>query len=213
VLNPYAPYLTFPDDRLSARRDHGKYLGLIRAVAFARQQQRKVVDGAVSVTLEDITLANRLAHHALGQSLYDLTPPSRRLLMEIREWLTERGKKDAQEPVAVRFTQRELREHVGWKKSQLAEHLKELIEAEYLLAMTGGSQGRRTVYRLDWDGQGLSGERFYSGLVDAGKLSGCLPGAFREGPGKRKRAPKSPEKPENGDSAGASRLSGEGIER
>ncbi len=213
VVNPYAPHLKFPDDRLSARRDHRKYLGLIRVVAFVRQHQRKTEEGATSVTLEDIALANRLAHHALGQSLFDLTPPSRRLLVELGEWMKARGAKEGQEAGDVRFSQRELREHVGWKKSQLAEHLKELLEAEYLLAIAGGTQGRRTLYRLDWDGQGLDGERFYSGLVDVERLSGLLPGAFREGTGKPKRAPKGPRKPEGGDSTGPSRVSGERNDR
>jgi hypothetical protein len=213
IINPYAPRLTFPDDRLSARRDHRKYLGLIRAVAFARQYQREPIEGAIEVTPDDIALANRLAHHALGHSLYDLTPPSRRLLLEVRDWLVQRRKKEGLEEIEVRFTQRELREHVGWKKTQLAHHLKELLETEYLLAITGGSQGRRTLYRLDWDGRGLDGERFYSGLVDVGKLPGGLPGPSREGSGNRKRAPKASPTPENRDSTSTSRLSGEGIER
>jgi hypothetical protein len=213
VVNPYAPELAFPDDRLSARRDHRKYLALIRAVAFARQHQREVKEGVILVTTQDIGLANRLAHHALGHSLYDLTPPSRRLLLEIRDWLSQRGKKEGQGPEEVRFSQRELREHVGWKKTQLAEHLRELHEAEYLLAVAGGSQGRRTLYRLDWDGSGLDGERFYGGLVDVQKLSGCLPGPFREPPGKPKRARKAPLDAVNEDSPSTSRVSGERIER
>jgi hypothetical protein len=213
VVNPYAPQLSFPDDRLSARRDQRKYLGLIRAVAFARQHQREVKDGVILVTTQDVALANRLAHHALGHSLYDLTPPSRRLLFEIRDWLSQRGKKERQGTEEVRFTQRELRDHVGWKKTQLSEHLRELLEAEYLLAIAGGSQGRRTLYRLDWDGRGLDGERFYSGLVDVEKLSGYLPGAFREPPGKRKIVRKAAPTPVNEDSRSSSRVSGERIEQ
>jgi site-specific recombinase XerD len=69
IVNPYAPRLTFPDDRLSARRDHGKYLGLIRAVAFARQFQREAKEGTVEVMLEDIALANRLAPGARALAL------------------------------------------------------------------------------------------------------------------------------------------------
>jgi hypothetical protein len=217
VVNPYAPYLTFPDDRLSARRDHGKYLGLIRAVAFARQHQRKSVEGAVAVTLEDIALANRLAHHALGQSLYDLTPPSRRLLHELRDWLRSRGEKDGVEARDVRFSQRELREHVGWKKSQLAEHLKELVDSEYLVVHVTGP-GRRTRYVLDWEGQGQEGERFYKGLVDTTTLealhtSGSLPGHFRNTSGSRKPRRKGPPDVNGPDSSPYDRTSGERMGR
>lgn len=49
--------------------------------------------------------------------------------------------------------------------------MKELVETEYVIAMTEGGQGRRTKYRLDWDGQGQNGERFYGGLIDVGQLA------------------------------------------
>ena len=217
VVNPYAPYLTFPDDRLSARRDHGKYLGLIRAVAFSRQHQRKAAEGGIAVALEDIALANRLAHHALGHSLYDLTPPSRRLLVELRDWLAERGRKEGQDPRDVRFSQRELRERVGWKKTQLAEHVKELVHAEYLVVHVTGP-GRRTRYALDWDGQGQDGERFYQGLLDTTTLeklhtSGSVPAHVRSTSVSRKPSRKGPPGAPTAESASNDRSSGERIER
>jgi hypothetical protein len=197
VVNPFAPQLAFPHDRLSARRDHKKYLGLIRAVALLRQHQRKVESDAVVVELADIETANRLADAALGQSLYDLTAPSRRLLIEIREWLAERAGKDGTKIEEVKFGQRELRDRVGWRKTQLAEHVKELVEAEYLVVQVSGGLGRRTRYLLDWDGRGMDGERFFRGLTPATRLnssgsSGALPDHFRatsagSRPAKRRR--------------------------
>jgi hypothetical protein len=213
IVNPYAPELLFPDDRLSARRDHRKYLGLMRAVAFARQHQHPSRDGAVEVTLGDIALANRLAHQALGQSLYDLTPPSRRLLIELREWLTERAAKDQVGPDELRFTRRELRAHTGWKRTQLEEHLRELAQAEYVLAVAGEGQGKRALYRLDWDGKGLDGERFYSGLVDVVQLAGRLSGACRVGPDKRETPPEAMKKPEKATSGRTCRVVGKGGSR
>jgi energy-coupling factor transporter ATP-binding protein EcfA2 len=184
VVNPFAPQLAFPHDRLSARRDHKKYLGLIRAVAFLRQYQRKIDNDAVVVELHDIETANRLADAALGQSLYDLTAPSRRLLIEIREWLSERVGKEGMKIEEVKFGQRELRDRVGWRKTQLAGHVKELVEAEYLVVHVTGGLGRRTRYLLDWDGRGMDGEKFFRGLTPATRLqssgsSGSLPGQFR----------------------------------
>jgi hypothetical protein len=213
VVNPYAPQLTFPDDRLSARRDQRKYLGLIRAVAFSRQLQREVQDGTVQVTLEDIALANRLAHHAMGHSLYDLTPPSRRLLYELRDWLKSRGEKEGAEPGDIRFSQRELREHVGWKKTQLSLHIRELVQAEYLVLHVSGP-GRRTRYTLDWDGQGLDGERFARGLLDPAVLAatlpppGSLPAHDRTTPGNRKRTGNASPHAIRPESAPADRTSG-----
>lgn len=210
VLNPYAPQLTFPEDRLSARRDHRKYLGLIRVIAFSRQHQRPRVDGAVEVAPQDIALANRLAHHTLGQSLDDLAPPSRRLLVELREWLAARAAKEAVDLANLRFSQRELRERVGWKKTQLAHHVRELLEAEYLVAHVTGP-GRRTRYALDWDGKGQDGERFHRGLVDPTTLhrSGSAPGQVRPSSGSRKMRPRGPRAANTAESALSDRSSGE----
>ncbi len=80
VVNPYAEQLTFLDDRTRMRRDHAKYLTLIEAIALLRQHQRPVCTAAaggrsieyIEVTLEDIELANRLAHEVLGRSLDEL---------------------------------------------------------------------------------------------------------------------------------------------
>ena len=45
VVNPYARQLTFLDDRTRTRRDHMKYLGLIRTIALLHQYQRPIKTG------------------------------------------------------------------------------------------------------------------------------------------------------------------------
>ncbi|WP_421738246.1 CHC2 zinc finger domain-containing protein [Caulobacter sp.] len=42
VVNPFAEQLTFLDDKTRTRRDHRKYLGLIRAIALLHQHQRPI---------------------------------------------------------------------------------------------------------------------------------------------------------------------------
>ncbi len=42
VINPYAEHLTYPSESLRARRDHKKYLSLIKAIAFIHQYQREI---------------------------------------------------------------------------------------------------------------------------------------------------------------------------
>jgi hypothetical protein len=42
VANPYARELTFLDSRTRMRRDHTKYLTLIRSIALLHQHQRPV---------------------------------------------------------------------------------------------------------------------------------------------------------------------------
>jgi len=88
VVNPFTTYLSYPNRSLRTRRDHKKYLGLIRTVAFLYQYQRKIktvdVEGQpveyIEVTLDDIDKANQLANEVLGQSLDELARPSRTLL-------------------------------------------------------------------------------------------------------------------------------------
>src|SRR5271167_4328661 len=88
VVNPYANRLTFLDDRTRTRRDHEKYLTLIDTIALLHQHQRVLRTANygdrqvryIEVTLEDIALANRLAHEVLGRTLDELPPQTRRLL-------------------------------------------------------------------------------------------------------------------------------------
>ena len=64
------------------RRDHMKYLTLIRTIALLHQHQRprKMVEHRgraveyIEVTLADIATANKLAHEVLGRSLDELPP-------------------------------------------------------------------------------------------------------------------------------------------
>ena len=97
VLNPYARWLTFPDQSTRLRRDHEKYLTLIDTIAFLHQHQRPVRSvqrGAeaidyIEATLDDIALANALSHEALGRSLDELPPQTRRLLKLIDRYVAE----------------------------------------------------------------------------------------------------------------------------
>ncbi|MGH7341273.1 MAG: DNA primase, partial [Candidatus Rokuibacteriota bacterium] len=82
VANPFARSLTFLDHQTRTRRDHMKYLTLIRAIALLHQYQRPVKtahhDGRavryIEVTKADVATANRLAHEVLGRSLDELPP-------------------------------------------------------------------------------------------------------------------------------------------
>jgi hypothetical protein len=70
------------------RRDHEKYLTLIDTLTLLHQHQRELKSAEhegerieyVEVTLSDIEVANNLAHEALGRSLDEFSPQTRRLL-------------------------------------------------------------------------------------------------------------------------------------
>jgi hypothetical protein len=156
VVNPYAPKLAFPANSLRARRDHKKYLGLIRAVAFLHQYQREVKthqDGEpggametlsyIEVTPFDIEQANKLASRVLGQTLEELSAPGRALLAVIRGMVKGNAKKGKE----YRFTRREVREAAGWSDFAVKTHLGELEDLEYLFTVAG-RKGKEYVYEL-----------------------------------------------------------------
>lgn len=178
VVNPYAHLLTFTDARTRTRRDHAKYLTLIRTVCllFQHQRERRQVEhegetiAYIEVTPEDIAVANRLAHEVLGRSLDELPPQTRRLLLLVDDLVALRGVAEEVQPTDVRFTRRELRAVTGWGDTQLKVHLARLVELEYLLVHRGG-RGQSFVYELVWDGRGRDGTPVLSGLIDPAQLS------------------------------------------
>ena len=87
VANPYARELTFLDSQTRTRRDHVKYLTLIRAIALLHQYQRPVKSADaravleyIEVTPDDIEIAEPAGAEVLGRSLDELPPQTRRLL-------------------------------------------------------------------------------------------------------------------------------------
>jgi hypothetical protein len=176
VVNPYARALTFSDARTRTRRDHMKYLTLIRAVALLHQHQRPrrtaaTADGGVltyiEATREDIVLANQLAHAVLGRSLDELPPGTRRLLSLIEAHVERQAAEQGTVPERVRFTRRELRQALGWGDTQLKVHLGRLASLELLWCQRG--QHGAHVYELAWDGQQESEARL-PGLIDPDEL-------------------------------------------
>jgi DNA primase len=177
VVNPYAKRLTFSDARTRTRRDHMKYLTLIRAIALLHQHQRPVKSATVGgrelryieATADDVRLANRLAHAVLGRSLDELPPGTRRLLALIEAHVAHQAQEQAQARERVRFTRRELREALGWGDTQLKVHLGRLASLE-LVWCERGVHGAYA-YALAWDGQ-AGEEPHLSGLIDPDQLDG-----------------------------------------
>ena len=171
---PWADRLTFRHDQTRMRRDNAKYLSLIASITLLHQHQRKRVElatGTVAIesTIEDVQLANQLISEAMGQSLDDLLPQTRQLLVLIDDLVNQQSKTRKIDRTHVRFTQRQLRDAFGWGDSLLRKHLSRLIELEYVLSHRTG-HGNAKQYELLYDGQGRQGETFLLGLADPTKL-------------------------------------------
>ena len=177
VANPYARELTFHDNQTRTRRDHMKYLTLIRTIALLHQHQRprKTVDHRgrpveyIEVTISDIAVANRLAHEVLGRSLDELPPQTRRLLMAVDEMVTAECERQKMERSDYRFSRRDVRAYTGWGDTQLKIHMHRLEELEYLLIHRGG-RGQSIVYELIFTRPKDGGKPTLPGLIEIDKL-------------------------------------------
>jgi hypothetical protein len=177
VANPFADRLTFLDDRTRTRRDHVKYLTLIRTIALVHQHQRPVKTTThngqrveyVEVTPADIAAANGLAHEVLGRTLDELSPQTRRLLETVHRMVSERCSELEMAQEDYRFTRRDVRHHTGWTDFQVRTHLAKLADLEYVLVHHGG-RGQSFVYELLYDGKGADGRPFLMRLLDVAEL-------------------------------------------
>ena len=183
VINSYAHRLTFLDDKTRMRRDHEKYLTLIDSITLLHQYQRplktfkkggKGNDNGnptlyVSVTLDDIEIANRLASKVLGRSLDELPPQTRRFLDMVKEMVKKECERLQVERADYRLSRRQICEYTGWSLTQVRLHLDRLVQHEYVLVHRG-SRGLSFVYELLYNGEGKQGEPFLMGLIDINQL-------------------------------------------
>ncbi|GAB2191565.1 hypothetical protein MAH1_31780 [Sessilibacter sp. MAH1] len=177
VVNPFANQLSFLSDKTRTRRDHMKYLTLIRTIALLHQYQREIKTVThngkqlkyIEVTLEDIDTANRLANEILGRTLDELPPQTRRLLMLINDMVSQRCTELKLEKQDYRFSRREIRDATGWSDNQLKVHCQRLQDLEYLLVHRGG-RGQSMEYELLFTGDIESNQPQLAGLVDVNTL-------------------------------------------
>ncbi|MCF6254376.1 MAG: hypothetical protein L3J38_06460, partial [Thiomicrorhabdus sp.] len=157
---------------------HEKYLTLIDSIALLHQHQReiktKTFEGEsfdyVEVTLDDIKMANELAHEVLGRSLDELPPQTRNLLKQIQQMAMSECEKGQLSQSDYRFSRKQIRIFTGWSDSQLKNHCKRLEEMEYLLVHRG-SRGHSIEYELLFTSTANDDQAQLMGLIDTEKLT------------------------------------------
>ncbi len=172
VVNPHAKQLTFPDGLTRTRRDHMKFLALIRAITLLHQYQRPIksvpydnkILEYIESTPEDINLAEDLIKQALGRSLDELPPQTRRLLLIVDEMVSKECERLKMGRTDYRFSRRDVRHYTGWSDAQLKRHLHKLQELEYLIVHNGG-RGQSIVYELYFERPADLSEPFLPGLI------------------------------------------------
>ena len=175
VVNPFAEQLAFRDDQTRSRRDHVKYLTLIRSIALLHQYQREVRTHGelryLEVTLSDIALANELAQEVLGRTVDELLPQTRKLLTLLHGWVQAECQGQGIAASDFHFTRRQAREAIGWGDTQLWTHLGRLVELEFLLPRHG--RGKTLDYELLYQGDDAEGRARLLGLIDCARLQGA----------------------------------------
>jgi hypothetical protein len=173
VVNPYADQLSFRDDQTRSRRDHVKYLTLIRSIALLHQFQRDVkIHGDlhyIEVTPGDIELANELAHEVFSRTVDELLPQTRKLVTLLHGWVKAECERLEIEPNDFLFTRRQAREATGWGDTQLKIHLARLSEMEFLLLRSNGPK-QAFSYELLYQGEDADGRAQMLGLIDVKSL-------------------------------------------
>jgi DNA primase catalytic core len=151
VVNPYVEERRFPDTLTRMRRDHLKYLTLIRAIALLHQHQRPVKTERgiryIEATREDIATADRLMEELMRRSLDELPAQTRRLLGLIDAAVTGECQRLKMERADFRFSRKDVRGWTQWGDTVLKKHLGRLEGMEYLLVHRGG-RGQSFVYEL-----------------------------------------------------------------
>jgi DNA primase catalytic core len=171
VVNELAPELSFPDSMTRTRRDHTKYLTLIRTIAFLHQWQREVKTARhgdkpfeyIETTEQDVELAKKIIHEVLGRSLDEMPAQTRRLLLLIDGMVAAACERERIERTEYRFSRRDVRAFTRWSDSQLKRHLARLEDLEYLIVHRGG-RGQSFVYELFFEGAADAARSTLTGL-------------------------------------------------
>jgi DNA primase catalytic core len=160
VSNEIGVGLQYPAAILNVRRERKKVEALIKTVALLHQYQREIKErrflGAVTQYIEvaqsDVDFVQELAGDFLSQSLDELNPLCRELLLHVHKLVDERHDilRKAYPEVErwrVTFTRKELRDTCRWSRWHLEQQLNELIEQGYITPRFG-KQGQKYAYCL-----------------------------------------------------------------
>lgn len=130
VVNPYANFLTIPQEVLKPRRTNNHYLQFIEAVTFYYQHQREIQydketgEAYILTTPEDIENANKLLKDILLRKSDDLTGACRNYFEKLKLYLLGQEQKT--------FTNREMSLKLKTPITTIKRHHFDLYNCGYL---------------------------------------------------------------------------------
>jgi DNA primase len=127
VYNPFATKLKLPDNIQDERRLYKLYLHFIEIITVLHQyQRRKTNDQKLITTKQDCQLAKDLLFECIMLKMDELDGSLRQFFERLKDYVSKQNNN------GYEFTQREIREVLQVKKTQLSYYINELISLEYL---------------------------------------------------------------------------------
>ena len=126
VHNPFATKLKLPENIRDERRLYRLYLYFIDMITVLHQTQRqKTKDHKLIATKQDCQIAKDLMFECIMLKMDELDGSLRQFFERLKEYVQKHS-------ASHEFTQREIREALQVKKTQLSYYINELISLEYI---------------------------------------------------------------------------------
>jgi hypothetical protein len=156
VVSHFNTAAYFPRSMMRFRRDHERFVDLIAVVCFLRQYQKEIKerDGIqyIECDFTDYDIAREiLIEGVLTQALLELPKGTVKVYEAFRTFARKGAKKKDVSPTEIEVTQRQLREFSGLGHSFIKQHVKLLVDYEYILKHGGSMRGSRSYYTLRKD--------------------------------------------------------------
>jgi predicted transcriptional regulator len=130
VKNPFAEYLTLPNNVFKPRRTNAHYLQFIEAITFYKQYQKhhhidkETGEEFIETTIEDIQEANELIKEVLLRKSDSLTGACRNHLENLKDYLKKQNQ--------TQFTNTEIRRNLRVKETTLRRYNNQLLLENYI---------------------------------------------------------------------------------
>lgn len=154
VRIPFAEHITFPTHLTRSRRDHLKFLTVIKVIAWLHQHQRPILNSGglsyIEATPDDYHEAFKVSEPFINRALGGIPERSLDLLRKLHELLKgDDGLVDTANPEVSTFTYRDLRATgIKLAPATLAKLIGPLVDLGLVDAVAQGGRGRGNVSRF-----------------------------------------------------------------